>query len=163
MTTSFLRVSICVIFAASLASCVPMPHTAYLRPSVSGIIVEDSKPIPGVELFLGARPVDKEPCSEVREVVPVSLEGKFSWTSVQEYNLTDSVINPVALRGTVTVLCIRHPNKGVLVGVIMMIKQDKPVSLLLTCDVARPYFGPRGPNTTSIFRQSVHCVSGMAI
>ena len=158
MTTVLLRVSIFLVLAAHLASCVPKPHVAHLRPAVSGILLEDGKPISGVELFLGKFPGNNQPCTDVGEVVPVSPEGTFSWASVQEHKLTDSLINPVAARGMLTVLCIRHPKKGVLIGVTMMTKQDKPVSLRLICDVARPHSGGTGPNTASaMLGQAQHC------
>ncbi len=158
MTTFLLRLSIFLILVANLASCVPMPHIAHLRPAVSGIIVEDSKPIPGVELFFGKFPGANQPCSDVGEVVPVSQEGFFSWASVQENKLTDSLINPAAVRGKLTVLCIRHPKKGVVIGVTIVIMQNNPVSLRLVCDVARSHIGGVGPHTvSSMLGQAQHC------
>lgn len=158
MATVLLRVSIFLILAAHLASCVPMPHVAHLRPAVSGIIVEDRKPISGVELFLGKFPGNNQPCTDVGEVVPDSPEGIFSWASIQEYKLTDSLINPVAVRGKLTVLCIRHPTKGVLIGLTIFMKQNNPVSLRLNCDVARPHTGGVGPHTAStMLGQAQHC------
>ena len=151
MATVLLRVSTFLILAANLASCVPMPHVAHLRPAVSGIIVEDGKPISGAELFLGKFPGNNQPCTDVGEVVPVSPEGIFSWAPVQEHNLTDSLLNPVALRGKLTVLCIRHPKKGVLIGITIFTKQDNPESLRLNCDVARPHTAGPMPG------QAQHC------
>lgn len=158
MINVILRMSLFLVLAANLASCVPKPHVAYLRPAVSGIIVEDGKPISGVELFLGKFPGKNQPCTDVGEVLPVSPEGLFSFAPVQEYKLTDSLINPVAVRGMVTVLCIRHPKKGVLVGVTMLMKQNNPVSLRLICEVARPRRGSTGPNTASaMLGQAQYC------
>ena len=93
------------------------------------------------------------------EVVPVSVEGSFSWPSIQERKRTDSLINPAALRGTLTVLCIRHPAKGVLIGAMLFMTQSKPVSLHLDCDVARLRSGGGvGPHTTStMLGQPQHC------
>jgi hypothetical protein len=135
-----------------------MPHVAYLRPAVSGLIVEDGKPIPRVELFLGKFAGNNQPCTDVGDVVPVSPEGIFSWASVQENKLMDSLINPVEVRGQLTVLCIRHPKKGVLIGVPMLIKQNNPVSLRLICDVARPHSSGVGPHTVAtMLGQSQYC------
>jgi hypothetical protein len=149
MITVISRLSIFLIFTGILAACVPMRHIEHLRPAVSGLIVEDEKPIPGVVLFLAKFPGKNQPCNDVGEVVPVSPEGIFSLAAVQEDKLTDSLINPAAVRGQLTVLCIRHPRKGVLIGVSMMMKLNKPVSLHLVCDVARPHSGGIGPHTTS--------------
>lgn len=159
MTTVNLRAPIFLILAANLASCVPMPHVAHLRPAVSGIILEDGKPVPDVELFLGKFAGNNQPCTEVGEVVPVSADGRFSWASVQERKLTDSLINPAAVSGTLTVLCIRHPAKGVLTGTTMFMTQKNPVSLHLICDVAHPRSGVGvGPNTTStMLGQAQYC------
>lgn len=164
MNTTFLRIPVFLALAASLASCVPMPHVAHLRPAVSGILVEDGKPIPGVELYLGKYPGKNQPCSEVGELIPVSLEGRFSWASVQERRLMDSLINPVDVRGMLAGLCIRHPDKGVLLGTILLIKQNEPVSMQLVCDMARPASGSSsvGPNTVSTMSgQAQYCVASI--
>ncbi|MCA1247357.1 hypothetical protein [Massilia sp. MS-15] len=158
MTSATLRVSVFLVIAANLASCVPKPHVVHLRPAVSGILVEDGKPIPGVELFLGNFAGNNQPCTDVYEVVPVSPAGDFSWKSTQDYKLADSLINPVTSRRVLTVLCIRHPKKGILIGVTMMTKQEKPVSLRLICDVAHPRFGITKPHTTgAVDGQAQHC------
>lgn len=159
MNTVIYRVPICLILAAHLTACVPMPNVAHLRPAVSGILVEDKKPIPDVELFLGKYPGNNHPCTEVGEVVPVAPDGSFSWASVQERKFTDSLVNPVAVRGAVTVLCIRHPRKGILIGAMLFMKQDKPSSLRLVCDVARPRGSVgAGPDTTStMLGQAQYC------
>lgn len=159
MTSATLRVSVFLVLAANLASCVLKPHVVHLRPAVSGILVEDGKPIPGAELFIGNFAGNNQPCTEVYEIVPVSPAGDFLWASIQDHKLTDSLINPVTSRGALTVLCIRHPKKGILIGVTMMTKQDKPVSLRLICDVAHPRIGSNGsPNTSwPVHRQAQHC------
>ncbi|WP_373988870.1 hypothetical protein [Duganella sp. BuS-21] len=149
MITVILRLPIFLIFIGILVACVPMRHVEHLRPAVSGLIVEDKKPIPGVVLFLAKFPGKNQPCAEVGEVVPVSSAGIFSLAAVQEDKLTDSLINPAAVRGQLTVLCIRHPKKGVLIGVSMMMKLNNPVTLHLVCDVARPHSGGIGPHTVS--------------
>jgi len=106
------RAPLSLVLAAGLAACVPKPHIVHLRPAVAGVVLEDGKPIPGVALFLGQSPGNNQPCTEPGEILPVSVEGAFSWASVQEGRLTDSLINPVALRGRITALCIRHPDTG---------------------------------------------------
>jgi hypothetical protein len=162
MTTVTLRLSSFLIIALVLVSCVRMPHVAHLRPAVSGVIAEDGKPIAGVELFLGKFPSNNQPCTDVGEVIPVSPEGVFSLPPVQEYNLTESLINPVAVSGKLTVLCIRHPNKGVLIGVPMFMKQNNPVLLRLICDVAHPRHGGVGPHTVStMVGQAQYCEASM--
>lgn len=133
-------------------------HAAHPRPAVSGIVVEDRKPVPNVELFLGKFPGNNQPCTDVGEVIPVSADGRFSWAAVQERRLTGSLIDPVAVRGALTALCIRHPAKGVLIGSMMVVMQNDAVSLRLVCDVARPHGGGVGPHTVSAMPgQARHC------
>jgi hypothetical protein len=136
-----------------------MPHVAHLRPATDGVIVEDGKPLAGVELFLGKSAGTNEPCAVVGEVIPVSPDGRFSWAAVQEHNLTDSLINPVELRGKITALCIRHPAKGVMIGAMISMHQSKPLSLHLSCDVAHPLSrNVMQPHTTSTpVGQAQHC------
>jgi hypothetical protein len=163
MTTVTLRVPMVLILAATLASCMPVPHVAHLRPAVSGIIVEDRKPIPGVALFLGKFPGNNQPCTDVGEVIPVSADGRFSWASVQQPRLTDSLINPAAVRGTLTALCIRHPTKGVLIGAMIVMMQKDPVSLRLGCDVTRPHSGGIGSHTVAtMLGQAQHCEASIS-
>jgi hypothetical protein len=157
MTTAILRAPILLFFAANLASCVPAPHTEYLRPTVSGTILEDRKPIPDVTLFLGKFPGNNQPCTDVGEVIPVSAQGNFSWESVQERRLADSLINSAEVSGTLTVLCIRHPTKGVLIGSMMFMMKKSPVSLRLICDVAHPHSVDGGPPTSTMLGQSQYC------
>lgn len=146
---SILRVPIALALAASLVSCAPRSHVAHLRPAVSGAIVEEGKPIPGVELFLGKFPGNDEPCADAGEIIPVSAQDRFAWTPVQERRLLDSLVNPLEVRGQITVLCIRHPAKGVLIGATLLMRQKEPVALRLFCDVARPRGGTAGPHATS--------------
>jgi hypothetical protein len=163
MTTAIVRKLVLLFLAANLAACVPMPHDAHLRPAASGTIVEGGKPIPGVELFLAKFAGNNQPCTELGEIVPVSPEGTFLWAPVQEREFTESLINPLAERAKMTVLCIRHPKKGVLIGVAMFMKLNKPVSLRLVCDVARPHQGGIGPNTASaMLGQAQYCEASTA-
>ena len=153
----YLRMLLALNSVASLTSCVPSPHVKHLRPEVVGSVTERGKPIPGVELFLGKFAGTNHPCTEVGSAVPVSTDGTFSWSSVRERKLMDSLINPVNLRGSLTVLCIRHPEKGVLIGALLMTKQDKPVSLRLVCEVSNPRNNDiLGPNITATFIGQAH-------
>jgi len=164
MIPFILRVSMLLALAANLASCVPKPHVADLRPAVSGILLEDGEPVSGVELFLGKFAGTNEPCTDVGEIVTVSPEGKFSWAPIQAYRLTDSLINAVATRGTLTVLCIRHPKIGVLIGVTLFVQENNPVSLRLLCDVAHPRSNGTGtgPHTASaMLGQAQYCVAAV--
>jgi hypothetical protein len=159
MTAVMVRAPVLVILAATLASCMPVPHVAHLRPAVTGTIVEQGKPVPGVALFLAKFPGTNRPCTEAGEVIPVTPDGSFSWSSDEEFKLADSMINPVKVRGALTVLCIRHPDKGVLIGATMFMKQDAPLSLRLLCDVAYPHGGV-GPHIAStILGEAQYCTA----
>jgi hypothetical protein len=150
MNTRTPRIAVLLLLAASLASCVPSPHIAHSRPAVSGTLVENGVPIPGAALYLGKFAGDSQPCTEVGEAVPVTREGGFSWPAVHELHLMDSLINPVDVRGALTVLCIRHPAKGVLVAATLHMRQKNPLSLRLHCDVAHPLSSTgAGPNMAS--------------
>jgi hypothetical protein len=159
MTISvFSRTPILLIFMMSLVSCLPALHIAYLRPAVSGIVLENEKPIPGVELYLSKFPSDNQPCTRMGEIVRVSADGSFSWASIQERKLTDSLINPVADSATLTVLCIRHPTKGALIGAMLFMMQNKSSSLHLMCDTGHPHSSGVGPDTTStMLGQAQYC------
>jgi hypothetical protein len=148
MTPAILRASIAAMLATGLASCAPVPHVAHLRPAVSGTVVEDGKPVAGIELFLGKFAGNNQPCTDVGDVIPVAADGRFSWTAVDERRLTMSLLNPPAVSGALTALCIRHPVKGVLVGAMLFVKQNEAVALRLDCDVARRR-GAGGPHTVS--------------
>jgi hypothetical protein len=150
MNILIMRALILLMLSAGLVSCVPKPHIAFVRPEVSGVILDDGRPVLGVELFLSKAAVVDQPCEYFGERINVSLEGRFSWPSIQERLLFDSLIDPVELRSNFTVLCIRHPTKGRLVGAMLFTNQKVPVSLLLNCDVAHPGSsrGFAGPNFT---------------
>jgi hypothetical protein len=137
----------------------PRLHVAHLRPAVEGIVVENGKPIPAVELFLAKFPGTNQPCTEVGETIAVSPDGEFSWPARQEHKLMDSMINPLEVRGALTVLCIRHPGKGTRVGAMLFIRQNQSVSLRLVCDLARPHGSGAGPHTASIMLWPQHCES----
>lgn len=164
MTAAILRMPLILMLAASLASCVPMRHVVHLRPAVTGFIAEDGKAVPGVELFLARFPGTNQPCTEVGEIIPVTPEGGFSWPPDEESKLMDSLIDPVSVRGTLTVLCIRHPAKGVLIGAVLSMRQDKPLSLRLACDVALPRSSTvLGRHITStMLGQAQHCEAATA-
>lgn len=160
VTASTMRLPLLLILAAALAACVPRPHSAYLRPAGVGIIVDDKKPLADVGLYLGKYPGNNQPCAAVGQPISVAVDGRFAWTPVQERDLTESLINPVALSGTLTALCIRHPEKGVLIGALLFTMQDKPASIRLICDVARPISTGAGPNTVSTpLGQALYCES----
>lgn len=164
MLTSIFRASIFFMFTSNLASCAPTPHVVHLRPAVSGIVLDDKKPIPGVELFLGKFPGQNLPCSDVGEVVPVSPDGNFSWAATQELKLTESLLSPAAARGKLTVLCIRHPTKGVLIGAVLFIKETAPASLRLVCDVAHPHSSVGGGANfvSTMLGQAQYCEAAKA-
>jgi hypothetical protein len=163
MTTRTVRLLAVLLLSLNLAACVPLPHTVHVRPAVTGIVVEDGKPVPGLALFLSGHPGTNRPCTDAGENVPVSPQGGFTWPSVQRSELTESLLNPVADRGQATVLCIRHPEKGVLIGVVMWMKLDTPVSMRLFCDVAHPHQGGAGPHTaSSMLGQDQYCEASAA-
>lgn len=150
------RLPVLLALALGVAACVPKPHVVHLRPAVQGTVLEDGKPIPGVKLFLAKSVIADAPCAEAGDVVPVTPDGRFSWGAVQESRLMDSALNPVHLRGKVTMLCIHHPKRGVLEGTAMVSRQDRAQSFRLSCDVARPLsLGSRGIST--MVRRSQHC------
>jgi hypothetical protein len=151
------RAIVCLSIASALAACAPVPHVAHLRPAVDGIVLEDGKPAAGVELFLGKFPGTNQPCTDVGEVIPVAPDGRFSWKETDERRLTTSLLNPPAVSGALTVLCIRHPAKGVLIGAVLVVMQNESVALRLRCDVARPR-GSGGPHTASaLLGQPQYC------
>lgn len=158
MNTFTMRLPFYFIIATGLASCLPGPHIAYLRPAVVGVIVEDKKPIPGIGLYLGKYPGENHPCTEVGDTVAVAADGRFSWQPIQERRFTESLISPARLTGAITALCIRHPQKGILLGAMLFMMQDKPLSIRLACDAARPIASSAGPHTFSaLVGQSQHC------
>lgn len=160
ITASTMRLPLFLILAAALVSCVPRPHTAYLRPAGVGTIVDDKKPIANIELYFGKYARNNQPCAEVGQPISVSADGRFAWTPIQERAFTDSLINPVEVTGVLTALCIRHPEKGVLIGAMLFTMQDKPASIRLVCDVARPINTSAGPNTVSTpLGQALYCES----
>ena len=148
MLPAIVRLSVMVLLAADMVACVPVRHTAHLRPAVDGIVLDDGKPVTGVELFLGKFPGNNEPCTDVGEVVPVSVQGRFAWTAIDERRATASLLNPPEVTGALTALCIRYPGKGVLIGAMLFTMQSERVALRLACDLARPRHSG-GPHTTS--------------
>jgi hypothetical protein len=158
ITSAALRAIASLILLMSLTSCVPVPHAVHLRPPVKGIVLEDEKPIPGVELYLSKSPGNNEPCTDPGEVISVAKNGSFSWAPVQEYALTDSLINPVGVRASLVVLCIRHPTMGALIGAMLFVNQNEIGSLRLVCDVRHPHRHGSGPDTTStMLGQAQYC------
>jgi hypothetical protein len=111
------RPSLVLMLAAGLAASVPMPCMAQSRPAVDGSIPENGKPIAGVGLFLGKFPGKNEPCTDVGEVVPVSADGSFSWS-------TDAPADQGAVVARLTAFCIRHPAKGVLIGAMLFMRRQ---------------------------------------
>jgi len=150
------RLPIVLGLVLGMSGCVFKPHVEYLTPAVQGSVLEDGKPIPGVQLFLAKSAIGANPCAEAGEVVPVTPDGRFSWDAVQESRLMDSALNPVHLRGKLTMLCIRHPEKGVLMGTAMVTRLHRPSSVRLFCDTARPLaLGARGIST--MVTRGQHC------
>jgi hypothetical protein len=150
--------SLVLMLAVSLGASVQMPCMAQSRPAVDGIVLEDGKPVTGVELFLGTFPGKNEPCTDVGDGLPVSADGSFSWTPARERERTDAPADPGAVIATLTALCIRHPAKGVLIGVMLFMRRHDPVAIRLDCDVARPHRGGNGPHTvSSMLGQPQYC------
>lgn len=151
MMTAIARPSLVMMLAVSLAAGVPMSCMAQSRPAIDGTVLEGGKPMAGVALFLGKFPGKNEPCTDVGEVVPVSVDGSFSWS-------TDAPADQGAVIATLTALCIRHPAKGVLIGAMLFMGRHDPVAIRLDCDVARPHRGGNGPHTvSSMLGQPQYC------
>ena len=148
MLPAMVRLSVTSLLAAGLVACTPVPHVAHMRPAVEGIVLEEGKPVAGVQLFLGKFPGNSQPCTDVGEVIPVTADGRFSWAAVDEHRRTTSLLNPPEVSGALTALCIRHPAKGVLIGAVLVVMQNESVAVRLRCDVARPR-RTGGPHTTS--------------
>ncbi|WP_371766130.1 hypothetical protein [Massilia sp.] len=148
MLSATVRLSVMSMLAAGLAACTPVPHVAHLRPAVDGIVLDEGKPVAGVELFLAKFPGKNHPCTDVGEVIPVAPDGRFSWTAADERRSTTSLLNPPSVSGALTALCIRHPAKGVLIGAVLFVMQNESVAVRLRCDVAHPRAGG-GPHTVS--------------
>lgn len=157
------RPPLVLMLAASLAAGTPMPSMAQSRPAVDGSVLEGGKPIAGVELFLGKFPGKNEPCTDVGESLAVSADGSFSWTPARERARTDAQGDPSAVIARLTALCIRHPEKGVLIGALLFTRQHDAVPVRLDCDVARPHRGGSGPHTvSSMLGQPQYCAASDA-
>ncbi|KGF82753.1 hypothetical protein IA69_05660 [Massilia sp. JS1662] len=157
MLSATVRLSVMAMLAAGLVACTPVPHVAHMRPAVEGIVLEEGKPVAGAQLFLGKFPGNSQPCTDVGEVIPVTADGRFSWMAVDEHRRTTSLLNPPAASGTLTVLCIRHPAKGSLIGAVLFVMQNESVALRLRCDLARPRASGGAHTVSAMLGQPHYC------
>lgn len=121
-----------------VAACAPWPHVEHTRPKIVGRLVEAGKPMPGVELFLGAKPGLNEPCEELGEQLPVSaVDGSFQLAERSSLVLVQSLLNPPSQTSQITAICIRRPQRGAEIGALLVHFVNKPASVSVTCDVSR--------------------------
>ena len=161
MRQSLLRPLLAVL-ALSLPACVPWPNQAHTRPSMQGSLSEGGVPIPGAEVFVGKFAGTNTPCQEVGERVPVSpTDGSFSVAPESERQLFLSVLNPPRYTGKITAICIRHPSRGVLIGALVQMFVDKPLSVKVSCDLSRAGvgFGLGNAQTSSPIGQAQVCIA----
>ena len=129
---------------------------------MKGTLSEGGKPIPGAEVFVGKHAGTNAPCQEVGERVPVSpTDGSFSIAPESERQLFLSVLNSPQYTGKITAICVRHPVRGVLIGALVTMFVDKPLSVQLNCDLlqVRDRSALGNAQTSSPISQAQVCIA----
>ncbi len=143
---------------APLTACAPWPHVEYEQPDIVGRVVDNGKPVPEADVFLGAKPGLNEPCSEVGERVAVSaVDGSFRIAGRSSTVLMRSWLNPASQTGRITAVCIRRPQAGVQIGALIMMFMDQPMSISMECDLSNKSVAKGDAQIASPLGQTQHC------
>lgn len=123
---------------ACLSACAPWPHVEHTRPTVVGKLLDGGKPVPGADIFLGMNPGAAQPCDQAGEVIEVSSDnGGFQISRRSKTEPIWSFLNPPSVTSKLTAVCIRRPHQAPLLGALLDIRTDKPLSLSMECELSK--------------------------
>jgi hypothetical protein len=127
-----------------LFACYPRLHEYTRVPKISGVLLNNGKPVSGAAVFVAnTRPDNDNYCQGSRAMGVTDEGGNFQILPVVKLHFFASVLNPPEDVLQMTTVCFQTASEPAF-GMTIIARTDRTVSFRASCDLATPNLVFRG-------------------
>jgi hypothetical protein len=122
----------------SLIACYPRPHEYTRVPQISGVLLNNGKPVSGATVFVAQTGFDSNNhCQGLRAMGVTNDDGNFQVAPVVKLHLFTSLLNPPEVVLQMTTICFQTASEPAF-GMSIIARTNRTMSFSATCDLATP-------------------------
>jgi hypothetical protein len=142
--TTLLRITAAGLAFMCLLACYPRPHEYTRVPAISGVLLDNGKPVSGATVFIAqTRPMDDHYCQNPKAVGITDQDGYFNIDPVVRLHLFTSILNPPDVVLQMTTVCFQTASEPAF-GMTIIARTNRTMSFSASCDLATPNMVFRG-------------------
>jgi hypothetical protein len=127
-----------------LLACYPRPHEYTRVPAISGVLLNNGKPVSGATVFVAQTGFDSDNhCQGLRAMGVTNDGGKFQIAPVVKLHLFTSLLNPPEVVLQMTTVCFQTASEPAF-GMSIIARTNRTMSFTASCDLATPDMVFRG-------------------
>jgi hypothetical protein len=128
----------------SLLACYPRPHEYTRVPAISGVLLNNGKPVRGATVFVAQSGFDNENhCQGLKAMGVTDGDGYFNIDPVVRLHLFTSILNPPDVVLQTTTICFQTAADPAF-GMSIIARTNRTMSFSAPCDLATPNSEFRG-------------------
>ena len=139
-----LRIAFASLTVLNLLACYPRPHEYTRVPAISGVLLNNGKPVSGTTVFVAQSGFDSDNrCQGLRVVGVTNEDGHFNIDPVVRLHLFTSILNPPDVVLQTTTVCFQAAAEPAF-GMSIIARTNRTMSFSASCDLATPNSEYRG-------------------
>jgi hypothetical protein len=139
-----LRIVVAGLTVLSLLACYPHPHEYTRVPAISGVLLNNGKPVRGATVFVAQSGFDSDDhCQGLRPMGITNDDGHFNIAPVVRLHLFTSILNPPDVVLQTTTVCFQTAAQPAF-GMSIIARTNRTMSFSASCDLATPNSEFRG-------------------
>jgi hypothetical protein len=138
------RITAAGLACLCLFACYPRPHEYTQVPAISGVLLDNGKPVSGATVFVAqTRPNNDNYCQGLRAMGVTNEGGNFQIPPVVNLHFFASVLNPPDVVLQMTTVCFQTATDPAF-GMTIIARTNRTMSFSASCDLATPNMLFRG-------------------
>jgi hypothetical protein len=139
-----LRIVVAGLTVLSLLACYPHPHEYTRVPAISGVLLDNGKPVSGATVFVAQSGFEADnPCQGFKAMGITNDDGHFNIDPVVRLHLFTSILNPPDAVLQATTVCFQTSAQPAF-GMSIIARTNRTMSFSASCDLATPNSEFRG-------------------
>jgi hypothetical protein len=136
--TRLSKVAIVGFLVQCLLACYPRPHEYTPVPAISGVLLNNGKPVSGATVFVAQSRFDSDnQCHGLKAMGVTDDDGRFNIDPVVRLHLFTSMLNPPDAVLQMTTVCFQTASAPSF-GMTVIARTNRTMSFSASCDLATP-------------------------
>jgi hypothetical protein len=132
------KVAIVGFLVQCLLACYPRPHEYTRVPAISGVLLNNGKPVSGATVFVAQSRFDSDnQCHGLKAMGVTDDDGRFNIDPVVRLHLFTSILNPPDVVLQMTTVCFQTAAEPAF-GMSIIAGTNRTMSFSAACDLATP-------------------------